>query len=228
MNQLIQIFNSSVGRKLLMALTGLFLCIFLLEHLYGNMLLYFDDYEDGGKTINAFNEYSHSLVHNLLIRIVEFVLFGAIIFHIAQAIILYFKNAAARPVNYAVRKDSETSTWFSRNMLLTGAFIFFFIVSHLYKFFVPYRIVGLTETQSVSQIVKDAFANEWFSILYVLATLILSFHLNHGFQSAFQTLGLNDKKCSPLLKNIGTAFAILVFIGYASFPVIFYFNLLGR
>lgn len=218
MNQLMQIFYSSVGRKLIMALTGLFLCVFLLEHLYGNFLLYKDD---NGV---SFDEYSHGLVHNLLIRIVEIVLFAGFVFHIAQGIILTRQNSAARPVNYAVRKSSETSSWFSRNMFLSGSVILFFIVVHLYSFFVPYRITGLEEGETVSNLVKAAFTNEWYSLLYIISTLFLAFHLNHGFQSSFQTLGLNNKRCSPLLNNLGTAFAILIFIGYASFPVIFYFS----
>lgn len=218
MNQLMQIFNSSVGRKFIMSLTGLFLVIFLFEHLYGNMLLYKDD---GGL---AFNEYSHSLVHNLLIRIVEVFLFAAFFVHIIQAITLSIKNRAARPVRYEVRKDNETSSWFSRSMLFTGAVILFFLVVHLKTFFVPYRITGLEEPLTVSQIVKEAFHNEWYSLFYIVATLILAFHLNHGFQSAFQTLGMNNKRCAPFLKGLGTGIAILLFIGYSSFPVIFYFS----
>lgn len=220
MNQLAQLFNSSVGRKILMALTGLFLCVFLLEHIYGNLLLFKDD---GGE---AFNEYSHSLVHNILIRIVEVGLFAAIVFHIAQGIILSRKNAAARPVGYAVRKDAETSSWFSRSMLPTGIIIFLFLILHMRTFFIPYRVTG--ETDDVSQLVISSFGEWWYSLIYVVAIGFLAFHLNHGFQSAFQTLGLNNKKCSPFLKHLGTGFAILVFIGFACFPIVFYFNLLGR
>ena len=204
-----------------MALTGLFLCTFLLEHLYGNILLYNND---GGE---AFDEYSHSMVHNLLIRIVEVLLFAAIIVHAFQGIVLTRKNAAARPVNYAIKKDSETSSWFSRNMMLTGAFVLFFIVVHLYSFFVPYRISGLDEGQAVSQLVKESFENGWYSLFYFVSVLLLASHLNHGFQSAFQTMGINNKKYSPLIKIGGTAFAVLIFLGFASFPVVFYFGWMG-
>lgn len=220
MNQLRQIFNSSVGRKLIMAITGLFLCAFLLEHLYGNLLLYYDD---GGE---AFNEYSHTLVHSIIIRIVEIFLFAAIVVHIVQAITLTRQNSAARPVKYAVQKSSETSSWFSRNMGITGSLVFLFLVIHLKNFFVTYRITG--EVTDIAAHVKESFEAGWYSAVYVIAIAFLAFHLNHGFQSAFQTLGLNNKKYSPLLKQIGTGFAWLIFVGFSSFPVIFYFNLLGR
>lgn len=203
-----------------MALTGLFLCVFLVEHLYGNLLLYKDD---GGE---AFRQYSHDLVHSILIRTVEIFLFAAIIVHIIQAVMLTRKNRAARPIPYAVTASSETSSWFSRNMMLTGAIIFFFLVVHLKNFFVTYRITG--EVTDISGHVKESFTEGWYSALYIVAIAILTFHLNHGFQSAFQTLGLSNKKYSPILKKIGTGFAILIFIGFASFPVIFYFNLLGH
>ena len=204
-----------------MALTGLFLCAFLVEHLYGNLLLY---YNDNGA---AFIEYSHTMVHSILIRLVEIFLFAAIIVHVVQAIILTRQNNKARPVKYAVNKASENSSWYSRNMGLTGSLIFFFLVVHLNTFFVSYRITGLADNENIAWKVKEAFSSGWYSALYVFAVVILGFHLNHGFQSAFQTLGLNDKKYAPILKNVGTAFAILITLGFASFPILFYFGIAG-
>ncbi len=222
MNSLSQTLNSSIARKVVMALTGLFLAAFLAEHLYGNLLLY---YNDNGA---AFNEYSHTMVHNILIRMVEVFLFAAILLHVAQSIAITRKNNAARPVKYQVRKDGETSNWFSRNMGITGSVIFFFLVVHLRTFFVPYRITGIGEDGSLALVVKEAFANGWYSSFYVAASLILGFHLNHGFQSAFQTLGMNNKQYAGLIRNTGTVFAVVMGAGFASFPIIFYFNLLGR
>jgi len=213
--------NTSVTRKVVMALTGLFLCAFLVEHLYGNMLLYFND--NGA----AFIEYSHTMVHSILIRIVEIFLFAAVIAHVVMAIILTRQNSKARPVKYAVNKASQNSTWYSRNMGLTGSLILFFLVVHIRTFFVSYRIVGLEGDENVARLVKEAFSSGWYSALYVVSVAILGFHLNHGFQSAFQTLGLNDKKYAPILKNIGTAFAILITLGFASFPILFYFGIAG-
>ena len=220
MNNLKNTLNSSIGKKYVMAATGLFLCIFLLEHLYGNMLLYKADQGI------AFNEYSHTLVHSILIRIVEVVLFGAIIVHIIQALNLTQQNNNARKIKYAVSKVDETSNWFSRNMGLTGSIILFFIVVHLYTFFVPYRITH--EVTNSALAVKLAFQNGLYSTFYIIAISILGFHLNHGFQSAFQSLGFNNKNYMPLLKKAGTGFAILITVGFASFPILFYFGLVGQ
>lgn len=205
-----------------MAATGLFLVTFLLEHLYGNLLLYAND---GGA---AFVEYSHTMVHNLLIRIVEVVLFAAIILHVVQAVMLTKQNANARPVKYAVSADSGSSSWFSRNMGLTGSLILFFIIVHLRQFFLPYRIEGLAEGTNVAILVKEAFQNPLYVGLYLVSTLFLGFHLNHGFQSAFQTFGANNKNLNATLKKVGTGLALIITIGFASFPILFYFNLVGQ
>ena len=210
--------NSSLGRKVVMAATGLFLCLFLVEHLYGNLLLYAGD---GGQ---AFNDYSHDAVHSILIRTIEVVLFVAIVLHVLQAIVLTRQNAQARPVKYAVMKVNETSSWFSRNMGITGSIIFFFLVVHLKHFFVEYRITGLPMGETIAHEVAEAFTNPWYSLVYVVSVLFLAFHLNHGFQSAFQSIGLNNKKYAPVWKMAGTGFAILIGIGFASFPIIFYFG----
>lgn len=225
MKHLLSFFESSLGRKYIMALTGLFLCVFLLEHLYGNLLLY---KQDAGA---SFVEYSHDAVRNILIRTVEFVLFAAVIIHVLQALDLTRRNKKARPIKYAVNKVNETSDWFSRNMGLTGSLILFFLVIHLYHFFLPYRInntIGNEGQINVAMAVKIAFQNIYYSSFYLIATLILGFHLNHGFHSAFQSLGMNNKKYAPILKTIGTGFAIIITVGFASFPILFYFQLAGK
>jgi len=215
----LRMFYSSVGRKLVMALTGLFLCIFLLEHLYGNLQLY---KMDGGK---AFNEYGEFLVGNIIIRTVEFALFGGILLHAIDGLYLTWRNRKARPTRYAVNHPSKNSTWFSRNMGLTGSVIFIFLVVHLRTFFVPHRFLG-AET-SMAYDVAAAFQSNVYVALYVVAMVILGAHLNHGFQSAFQTIGWNNHKYAQGLKSAGTLFALLVAVGFASFPVFFYFDLFG-
>ncbi len=214
--------SSSLGQKVVMACTGLFLSLFLVEHLYTNLLLYAGD---GGV---AFNEASHWMVHSLIIRIIEIVLFVAIILHVWQAVQLTRQNAKARPVAYSVSKVGETSSWFSRNMGFTGSMIFFFLVVHLYNFFVPYRItgeVGAEGHETVAEEVAEALSNPWYALLYVVSVLLLSFHLNHGFQSAFQTIGASNKKYAPLLKMFGSFFAfVIVGLGFASFPILFYLS----
>jgi succinate dehydrogenase / fumarate reductase cytochrome b subunit len=223
---LAQFINSSLGRKTVMAATGLFLCAFLVEHLYGNLLLFFND---NGQ---AFVEYSHDAVRSILIRTIEIFLFAAIILHVVQAVALTKQNSDARPIKYAKYKVNETSSWFSRNMGITGSVVLFFIVVHLWHFFVPYRITGTvgdgTDT-NVAQAVKKTFENGGYVLLYVLSTLFLAFHLNHGFQSAFKSLGLSNKKYAQLLSVTGSIFAYgVVFLGFASIPVLFYFGLAGK
>jgi succinate dehydrogenase / fumarate reductase, cytochrome b subunit len=220
-----QFINSSLGRKSVMAATGLFLCLFLVEHLYGNLLLF---YTDGGE---AFIEYSHTLVHSLFIRIVEVILFAAIILHVVQAVYLTKQNSDARPVKYAVYKVNETSSWFSRNMGVTGSLILFFIVVHLWHFFVPYRItdeVGGEGQMNAAQAVKEGFRSGWYVLLYVVSVVFLAFHLNHGFQSAFNTLGMNNKKYAPILSITGSVFSFgIVGFGFGIIPVLFYFGIAG-
>lgn len=212
-----QFISSSLGKKVVMACTGLFLVLFLVEHLYGNLMLYA---HDGGV---SFNEYSHSMSHNLLIRIVELLLFVSIIIHVVQAIYLTKQNSDARPVKYAVFKVGETSSWFSRNMGITGSVIFAFLVIHLKTFFFPYRVTDGIEDLAMS--VQDAFSSGWYSAFYFVAMLLLAFHINHGFQSAFRSLGMNNKKYTPVLQMASTGIAILFFLGFASFPVLFYFKI---
>ena len=214
--------SSSLGQKVVMACTGLFLCLFLVEHLYTNLLLYAGD---GGV---EFNEASHFMVHSIIIRIIEVVLGVSIVIHVWQAVQLTRQNAKARPVAYSVTKVSETSTWFSRNMGFTGSMILFFTIVHLYQFFVPYRLtgeIGVEGSETVAEEVAEALANPWYALLYLVSVAFLAFHLNHGFQSAFQSLGANNKNYAPMLKMFGSFFAyVIVGLGFASFPILFYLS----
>jgi succinate dehydrogenase / fumarate reductase cytochrome b subunit len=216
----LRMFYSTVGRKLVMALTGLFLCVFLIEHLYGNLLLYKFD------TGTAFNEYSAWMAGNLLIRTVEFGLFAGIIIHIIDGLYLTLQNRRARPVRYAVSQQTGNSTWFSRNMGLTGSVVFVFLVIHLKTFFLPHRVLMHAEN-SMAYDVARAFQSNWYAALYLLAMVILGAHLNHGFQSAFQTIGVNNKSYRKTMKLIGSVFALIMMVGFGSFPVMFYFDLMG-
>ena len=214
--------SSSLGKKVVMAATGLFLCVFLIEHLYSNLYLFAGD---GGET---FNEISHDMVHSIFIRVTEIVLFVAIVLHVIQAVYLTRQNAQARPVKYAVIKVNETSKWFSRNMGITGSVIFFFIVVHLWNFFVPYRItghVGAESGETLAKEVAEALGNGYYSSLYLVSVMFLAFHLNHGFQSAFHTLGFNNKTYAKVWKIAGSVFAFgVVGVGFGIFPIFFYLS----
>jgi len=212
-------FYTSVGRKLVMALTGIFLLLFLFEHLYGNLLLY---KIDQGR---AFNEYGEFLVGNIVIRTIEYVLFAGFIIHIIDGLFLTYQNRKARPVRYAINHKSQNSSWFSRNMGFTGSIIFIFLVIHLRTFFIPARF--FEHETSMAYDVAAAFQSEIYSAFYIIAMVLLGAHLNHGFQSSMTTLGLSNKKYSPGLRSLGTVIALLFMIGFASFPIFFYFDLFG-
>lgn len=211
-------FYYSVGKKVLMALSGLFLIFFLLEHLVGNSLLMIDD-------PSYFNGYAFFMGHwmNLPIRVMEVVLISALVIHIVDAFMLSKKNAEARPVRYAVNASSANSSWFSRNMLPTGIIILLFLVLHLVNFLLDARF-GVNVNLSGSGVedyghdlhskVRDHFALWWYTAFYVVVMIFVGMHLSHGFQSAFQTMGANHKKYTPLIRKIGTGYAIAVPAGF--------------
>lgn len=211
--------NSSIGKKLMMAVTGSFLMIFLIVHLIGNVTLFFG--------AAAFNTYVSTLdVVKPLIRVIELVLLTAFILHIFNGVKLWIENKKARGVKYKVNGSSENSDLYSRTMFLSGSIIFIFLVSHLGTFFWRFNVhdpMGLTNTHQYFDIVIHFFRIWWYVLLYVTAMVLLGFHLNHGFQSAFQTFGWNHKKYFPMIKKIGTLFAMIMAIGFASMPIYFFF-----
>jgi succinate dehydrogenase / fumarate reductase cytochrome b subunit len=211
--------NSSVGKKLVMAVTGSFLIIFLIVHLIGNITLFFGP--------DAFNGYVSALdVVKPAIRVVELVLLLAFILHIYDGIVLWFENRRARPVNYKLSASNENSTFSSRWMFWLGSVIFIFLVLHLATFFWRFNFYdpsGLAEDHLYFNIVVDFFQIWWYAAVYVIAVILLGFHLNHGFQSAFQTFGWNHKKYFPLVKILGTLYAIVMAVGFASMPIYFFF-----
>lgn len=212
--------NSSIGKKFMMALTGSFLLIFLIVHLIGNITLFFG--------AEAFNGYVKALdAIKPLIRVIEIVLLAAFILHIFNGVRLWFENKRARGTErYKINGSPENTDLFSRTMFLTGSIIFIFLVLHLGTFFWRFNVHdpdGLANTHEYFNIVINFFQIWWYAILYIIAVLLLGFHLNHGFQSAFQTFGWNHKKYFPLVKKIGTAYAIIMAIGFASMPVYFFF-----
>lgn len=211
--------NSSLGKKFIMALTGSFLIIFLIIHLIGNITLYFGP--------DAFNGYVKTLdVIKPLIRVIELVLLSAFVFHIFNGVRLWWENKQARPVNYKVNGSPENTSLFSRTMFVSGSIIFIFLVLHLGTFFWRFNVHDpqqLADTHQYFEIVVGFFQIWWYVLLYIIAMVLLGFHLNHGFQSAFQTFGWNHKKYTPLIKKIGTAYAIIMAAGFASMPIYFFF-----
>ena len=226
MNWIIDYFTSSLGRKIVMSLTGLFLCLFLVIHLIGNTQLFMDD---GGM---AFNTYAYKMAHNPLIQIAGWITKIAILLHAIQGLLLWAKNRKAKGAKYAVG-NGKSSTWASRNMAFLGTVLLVFIIVHLGNFWVkakflsgelnPFTLADGTKTENLYELVSITFEQSWLVGLYVAGMAALAYHMYHGFQSGFQTLGINHKKYTPLIKWIGIAvFAILIPFLYAAMPVFFF------
>lgn len=212
-------YTSSIGKKFIMAITGSFLIIFLIIHLIGNITLFFG--------AEAFNGYVAALdVVKPLIRVIEVVLLAAFIFHIYNGIKLWLENKRARGTTYKINGSPDNSNVFSRTMFLTGSIVFIFLISHLATFFWRFNFydpMGFADDHQYFEIVVHFFSYWWYALFYVIAMGLLGFHLNHGFQSAFQTFGWNNKKFFPIVEKIGTAYAIIMAAGFASMPIYFFF-----
>ena len=213
MDWLINVLRSSIGKKVIMALTGLFLSFFLVSHLAGNFLLLLPD---GGVT---FNTYATFMSTTWYVRIAEIGLAAGFLFHIIDGVILTKANRKARPLPYEANRPAANSSWFSRNMALTGTMILLFLGLHLWTFFVQHRVIGIDET--MYETARIHFKMAWYSGIYIMAFIILGMHLNHGFQSIFQSLGLNHSKYTPIIKTLGTLFAVGITVGYTIIPLFF-------
>lgn len=287
--------KSSLAKKYWMALTGLFLCLFLVGHLAGNLQLIFSD-------AKHFNEYALFMTTNPAVKILSYVTYASILFHAFDGFLLTYQNIKARPVGYAKNNPSKNSSFASRNMAVLGTLILVFIITHMVNFWAvmhfdknmplvtksmdngmggtqlqlvgtkdspaPFISTGesiLTEkfladvktqtngkydlmikdrTKLINKVdgelvfegykdlykitiafFKDAKTGLIATVLYVLAMFVLAFHLFHGFHSAFQSMGLNNPKYTPLIKGFGKAFAIIVPLLFAAIPVYIHFIL---
>jgi succinate dehydrogenase / fumarate reductase cytochrome b subunit len=217
MGWFIKFIDSSVGKKLVMALTGLFLYLFLIEHLIANLLLLGSD---NGKAYEIYADVLGSS-YNIPLRIIEVGLFICIVYHALNGTRLWLSNNKAKGQPYLVNNASENSTFFSRFMFWDGLVVGIFLVIHLKSFFVNYRLV--TPEDTMYEGVVKTFTNPYYSIFYLFAFVLLAFHLVHGFQSAFQTLGLRHNKYTPFIKGFGVSFSILICAGFAILPIYFLF-----
>ena len=217
--------TSSIGKKLVMSLTGLFLIVFLLVHLTGNLQLLLND---GGQ---QFNLYAKFMTTNPIIQFTSYGLYAFILIHAVQGILLWLKNRAAKGGGYAVNNTKATNTvaGFAKNMGWLGIIIFVFLLIHLYQFWLQMKLGALplvdydgVQVKNLYVPVMDAFTNIGFVIFYVLSMVVIAFHLWHGFQSSFQTLGLNHKKYTPFIQFLGKAYSVLIPLGFALIPIIFF------
>lgn len=215
--------QSSLGKKLLMGLTGFFLITFLIVHCLLNSFIFFND---GGL---MFNTGAQFMADNILIRIMEIVLFIGLILHCVQALVLTMQNNKARPVKYAVNNGKANSKWYSRSMGVLGSLLLIFLVVHLMHFWVKSRFTGLpgedaNGNENLYAVMQEVFHMGWVVFVYVGGVIALGYHLLHGFPSAFQTLGWNHPKYNRAITICGTAFSIIVPLIFAAMPIAMYFE----
>jgi len=216
-------FTSSIGKKLVMGFTGIFLILFLLVHCYANFQIFLPDGREKYEVI------AHFLGTNLITRILEVGLFVFIFLHIIQGYMLWSQNKAKRPIGYKVTPGNKNANWYSRSMTLLGTLILLFLVVHLYDFWIPNRYsqtIGTGELDLYARM-QATFQNGWIVLVYVLGCISLAWHLAHGFWSAFQTVGLSTYKYKKIIRGIGYAFAVIIPLAFVAMPVAFYFGWLA-
>ena len=218
--------SSSVGRKVLMALSGFFLLFFLAQHFVINLFSVVSE--------DTFNEVSHFMGTNSLVQFVlQPVLIFGFLFHLGMGMYLESKNRAARPIKYAMDKPSENSNWMSRNMIITGIMIMLFLGLHFLDFWFPEINIkyikgdmsGLHDGEyRYWEELHHKFHDIWRVVIYCISFVFLGLHLAHGFQSAFQSAGFNHNKYTPLIKKLGILYAILIPLGFIFIALFHYFT----
>lgn len=218
-------FKSSIGQKLLMSLSGLFLITFLAVHLLVNSMLLFDSSGD------LYNQAANFMGTNPFMHVMEPVLALGFILHIVYSFILSLQNKKARgPERYYKVNQSQSSTWASRNMLVLGGIVLVFMAIHLIHFFVPMKFGGMedymvtidgVEMQNAYLLVTSLFEIWYYDLLYVVGAVLLALHLGHGFWSAFQTIGWSNDIWRKRLTVIGKIVAVTIGFGYAIIPIYF-------
>lgn len=212
-----QLFTSSIGKKILMALTGFFLIIYLIVHAAINALIF---YNDGGE---IFNRVAYFMLHNYFIRFLEIGLFAVFVLHIIQGLLLWKQNRASRKIDYEKKRFPKEIKWYSRYMGWLGTFILLFLVMHLYQFW------GHTKDElyfhgpviNLYEQMKEIFTNPVWFTLYMIGLASLLFHLLQGFQSAFQTFGINNRRWIYIIKGIGVVYSFVICILFALMPIAF-------
>lgn len=214
-----------------MALTGLFLISFLVIHVGLNACIWVPD---NGST---FNRAANFMGASLLIRAMEYVLFAGFFLHIIQGYMLERKNLSRRGNGYKVTVGNKASKWYSRTMGLLGTLLLLFLIMHIYHFWVPSRLGGWLNVKPLPEVeiagktyhnlyaeMLHVFQNPVIVILYVIGCISLAYHLMHGFQSAFRTLGVHNHRYLTLLTRFGKAFAVLISIAFAMMPISIHFR----
>ncbi|RFM28557.1 succinate dehydrogenase cytochrome b subunit [Deminuibacter soli] len=221
-----QVFASSVGRKITMGLTGIFLILFLIVHVGLNACIWAMDHGA------MFNRAAHFMGATVVPRILEVGLFVFLLLHIIQGLVLEASNRSKRGTAYAVNYGNRGSRWYSRSMGLLGTIILLFLCVHLVHFWIPSRFSEMQEidlgngilVHNLYGLMQNVFTEGWVSIVYVLGCISLAYHLAHGFLSAFKTVGVHNKRYIQLINGLGLAFSIIVPLAFAMMPLSFYFH----
>jgi succinate dehydrogenase / fumarate reductase cytochrome b subunit len=220
-----ELFTSSVGKKFVMGLTGVFLISFLVVHVGINACIWAND--EGV----MFNKAAHFMGATVVIRILEIGLFAGIFLHWIQGLMLVFQNRKKRSIGYQVPMGNRGSKWYSRSMGLLGTIILLFLILHWKHFWIPSRFTGVDEVDyptgtvhNLFSLMKDTFSQGWVVIVYVIACISLAYHLLHGFQSAFRSLGVSNNRYLSLINGVGIGFSIIVPLAFAMMPISMYFN----
>ncbi|MDQ6610010.1 MAG: succinate dehydrogenase cytochrome b subunit [Bacteroidota bacterium] len=228
-----QFFTSAVGKKFVMALTGIFLITFLIVHVGLNACIFADlkwlNPADNGE---MFNKAAHFMGSTIVTRILEIVLFVGFLIHIIQGYVVELKNRSLRNKGYRISLGSRGSTWMSRSMALLGTLIFLYLIMHVSQFWVPSRITkelaevsydgGRTQMHNLFLKMYEVFQQPVVVVLYLIGVIALCFHLLHGFHSAFRSMGVHNKKYLSLLKTLGYGFTLIVCIMFALMPISMY------
>ena len=228
--------KSSLAKKYWMAFTGLFLCLFLVGHLLGNLQLLLPVSEAAK---DQFNEYALFMTTNPAVKVLSYLTYLSIIFHAIDGVLLTIHNRKARPQGYVSFKPSTNTMWSSRNMGILGTVILAFIVIHMTMFWGEMKFGGLDDTIYTTEngaevkdlytltikTFQDAQYGLIWAIAYGLAMLAIGFHLSHGFASGFQSLGVNHPKYNGFIRKFGYAFAVLVPLAFAVIPFYIHFVL---
>ncbi|MBL7740545.1 MAG: succinate dehydrogenase cytochrome b subunit [Chitinophagaceae bacterium] len=232
-----EFFTSSVGKKLVMALTGLFLISFLVVHAGVNACIfkdYFVPTDDG----DMFNRAADFMGRTVVIRIMEVVLFAGFLVHIIQGLMLELQNRSKRKTGYQVNLGNRGSKWYSRSMGLLGTILLIFLVLHWWHFWIPSRFThaGLEnpvwlsngrESHDMFMLMQVTFSEWWVVIAYIAACISLAWHLIHGFQSAFRTLGISNSRYIGLANTIGIGYSILIPLLFALMPLSYKMGWIG-
>jgi succinate dehydrogenase / fumarate reductase cytochrome b subunit len=226
-----QMFTSSIGKKLVMGFTGIFLILFLIVHVGLNACIWANDKGE------MFNKAAHFMGSMIIPRILEIGLFAGFFAHIIQGYMLTIENRRKRTIPYAIDYGNKGSKWYSRSMGILGTLILLFLIIHIYHFWTPSRLGGVGNIEKLNTIMysgtayhdlygamKEVFEVWWIVALYIIACISLAYHLAHGFQSAFKTLGVHNKKYQTLLICVGNSFSIIVPLAFALMPLSFYFG----